>query len=86
MLEKLEKKNYSPPGWYVSWFDQVRLDPERAKKFHDMRKRLCDRADPEDHSQYPSLYHNALWMRALDLLLEQEQLLTEEIDLIKKDI
>lgn len=84
-MEKPGKKNYSPPGWIVSWFDRVRLDPERAKKFHDMRKRLCDRADPEDHSQYPLLHIDALWSRALGLLLEQERMLTEEIDLIKKD-
>ena len=84
---KKKKKNYSPPGWLVVWWDNVRLDQERAVKFQNFRQRLCDQVDltdPEDHIDYPFLQQNALWIRALDLLLEQENKLLSEIKEIQK--
>jgi len=85
--KKDEKRNYSPPGWIVSHFDQVRLDPKRAEAFDAFRKRLCNAADPENqnHIEYPFLHHNELWMMALDLLLGKEEELLEVIKRIQND-
>lgn len=63
------KKDYRPPGWLVTWFDQVRLDPERAQKFHDLRDKLCDSLGKDNET----CKSNNLWMRALDLLLASEE-------------
>lgn len=74
------KPDYSPPGWLVTWFNNVKLDTQRAQKFNDLRRRLCDAADsPGDHTKFPFISSNALWMKALDLLLECEEELLEEI-------
>lgn len=81
----MEKKtNYAPPGWLVTWFDQVKLDEERAHKFQEFRQRLCDATETNDHINFPFLNHNALWMRALDLLLEQEPELLAEVQKAKQ--
>lgn len=74
------KPIHSPPGWLVTWFNNVRLDNERAQKFNDMRQRLCDATNsPDDHTNFPFISSNALWMKALDLLLECEEELLEEV-------
>lgn len=62
------EKDYNPPGWLVTWFDQVRLDPERAQKFNDFRVRLCEALGKDNEI----CNVNNLWLRALDLLLADE--------------
>ena len=74
MSEK--KADYSPPDWIVSWFDNVRLDPERAKKLNDMRLRLCQALGQDNKA----CHHNALWMKALDLLLINEPALLVKVE------
>jgi hypothetical protein len=73
-MEKEEKKNYYPEGWLVVWFTRVKLDQERAEKFLAMRTRLCDTLGREKEA----CNVNNLWMRALDLLLAQENEYLEE--------
>lgn len=82
----MERKSvYSPPGWLVTWFDNIKLDKDRAQKFDGLRQRLCDAADsPSDHTNFPFISPNALWMRALDLLLEREEELLEEVKKVKE--
>ena len=75
VIDKDEPKDFSPPAWIVYWFDQVRLDPERAEKFHNLRNQLCDKFGKENEL----CFHNNLWMRALDLLINDlEKLLKED--------
>jgi hypothetical protein len=71
-----KKKDYSVPGWVVSWFDNVKLDPERAQKFNDMRVRLCASLGQDNEACDP----NKLWVKALDLLLAYESALLSEVD------
>lgn len=79
------KPVYSPPGWLVTWFDKVKLDEDRARKFDGLRQRLCDATDsPSDHTNFPFLDPNMLWMKALDLLLEHESELLEEVKKAKQ--
>jgi hypothetical protein len=79
------KPVYSPPGWLVTHFDKVKLDEERAQKLEGMRQRLCDATDsPDDHTNFPFISSNALWMKALDLLLEREAELLEEVKKVKE--
>jgi hypothetical protein len=73
----MEKEiDYSPPGWIVSWFDNVKLDPERAEKFHDMRLRLCEALGKNNKA----CHHNTLWLKALDLLLANESVLLVKVE------
>lgn len=77
----MEKKpDYSPPGWLIIQFDSIKLDNERAHKLESMRQRLCAATEsPGDHTKFPFLHLNALWIKALDLLLERELELLEEV-------
>jgi hypothetical protein len=83
----MEKKpDYSPPGWLVNQFDNIKLDEERAHKFNDMRQRLCaETKSPGDHTNFPFLHPNALWIRALDLLLECESEILEEVKKVNNE-
>jgi hypothetical protein len=71
-----KEADYSPTGWLVSWFDQVRLDPERAQKFNDLRERLCQQLGKDNQA----CQVNNLWMKALDLLIANEAALLTTVD------
>jgi hypothetical protein len=70
------KIDYNSPGWAVSWFDQVRLDPARAVAFDEFRKRLCQSLGKDNEICNP----NNLWMKALDLLIANESALLTNVD------
>jgi len=77
------KPDYSPPGWLVSRFD-IELDEEHAIKFNSFRQRMADATgSPGNHTDFPFLDPNKLWMDALDFLLEHEVLLLNKIQGIK---
>jgi hypothetical protein len=63
------EKDYRPPGWLTTWCDQVRLDPERAQKFYNLRVKLCESLGKSDET----CNVNNLWIKALDLLLASEE-------------
>jgi len=86
-MERKLKPIYSPPAYLVVWFDRsVKLDEERAQKLHDMRQRLCEATDsPDDHTDFPFLSPNALWMKALDVLLEREEELLAEVKKVREN-
>lgn len=71
-----KKEDYTPPGWIVTWFDKVKLDSERAQKFNDFRFRLCRELGQDNEI----CNVNALWMKALDLLLANEPALLAKVD------
>ena len=75
-MEKEKKADYSPPGWLVTEFHQVRLDQDRAIALDAFRKRLC----PIGVDHNPAFAVNNLWMIALDLLLEYEVVLTAQLN------
>ena len=62
-------KDYRPPGWITTWFDQVRLYPERAQKLFDLRIKLCNTLGKGNEA----CNVNNLWIKALDLLLASEE-------------
>jgi hypothetical protein len=71
----LSEKDFRPPGWLVTHCDKtVKLDHERAQKFHDFRVRLCEKLGKDNDLCNPT----NLWCKALDLLLEHESELHEE--------
>lgn len=71
------KKDYNPPGWVVVHFDRsVKLDLDRAKKFHDFRIRLCKYLG-QDHE---TCNINNLWIEAVDLLLANEVTLLAKVE------
>jgi len=66
MEPEKKEKDYNPPGYLVTWFDQIKLDLERAQKFNDLRVRLCETLGKDNET----CKVNNLWIQALDLLLE----------------
>lgn len=70
------KKDYNPPGWLVTVFTQVTLDPIRAQAFDAFRTHLCESLGKDnDVCQV-----NNLWMKALDLLLANETALLAKVE------
>ena len=68
--------DYNPPSWLVVEFPRIKLDEERAKKFHDLRKRMCAYLGKDvDDCEY-----NALFMKALDLLFANESALLAKVE------
>lgn len=70
------KINYSPPGWLVTWFDQVKLDHDRAVAFEAFRKRICEHLGEDNEA----CKLNNLWIKALDLLLANEAALLTKVE------
>lgn len=68
--------NYNPPAWLVTHFDKVKLDVERARKFEQMRMRLCAELGKDNKV----CEVNNLWMKALDLLLAYESALLTKVE------
>jgi hypothetical protein len=68
--------DFNPPGWPVSCFDQVRLDPVRSVAFDAFRKRLCEYLGKNNEICDP----NNLFTKALDLLIENESALLSKVE------
>lgn len=66
-MEEKKKRDFSPPGWLVR-IHEVKLDEVRAQKLQDMRMHLCQTLG-QDNEECSA---NALWIKALDLLLNGE--------------
>lgn len=76
------KKNYNPPGWVITHFDKsVKLDPERAQKFNDFRIRLCQYLGQDNET----CNIDNLWLKAVDLLMENEAALLAKIENVNYD-
>lgn len=73
---KAKKPNYQPPGWLITWWDNVRLDIDRAKKLNDLRFRLCEAMGSDAEMCNPA----NLWRYAVDLLLTHEGMILAVID------
>ena len=73
---KAKKPNYEPPGWLVTWWDNVRLDIHRAQRLNDFRMRLCEALGSDNELCNPV----NLWRIALDLLLDHEAALLSTVD------
>ena len=73
---KTKKPNYQPPGWLVTWWDNVRLDQDRAQKLNDFRFRLCEALGDDNELCNPI----NLWRIALDLLLANEAKLLATVE------
>lgn len=73
---KTKKPNYQPPGWLIMWWDNVRLDIERAQKLNDLRFRLCEALGNDSQMCNPI----NLWRYAFDLLLAHEATLLATVD------
>ena len=70
------KKDFNPPAWLVVIFPEIKLDEERAKRFHNRRVRLCAHLGKEKEE----CHYNALFNKAIDLLLENEAALLTKIE------